>query len=31
MGPDAMFFVFLNVEFQASIFTLFFHPDQEAF
>ena len=26
MGPDAIIFVFLNVEFQASFFTLLFHP-----
>ena len=25
MGPDAMILVFLNVEFQASFFTLLFH------
>ena len=31
MGPDAMIFVFFNVEFQASFFTLFFHFHQEAF
>ena len=26
MGPDVMIFIFLNVEFQASIFTFLFHP-----
>ena len=33
MGPDATIFVFgvfFNVIFQASFFTLFFHPHQEA-
>ena len=30
MGPDAMILVFLNVEFQASFFTLLFHFLQEA-
>ena len=30
MGPDAMICVFLNVEFQASFFTLLFHFHQEA-
>ena len=30
MGPDAMILVFLNVEFQASFFTLFFHLHQDA-
>ena len=30
MGLDAMIFSLLNVEFQASFFTLFFHPHQEA-
>ena len=30
MGPDAMIFVFLNVEFRANFFTLFFHFHQEA-
>ena len=29
MGPDAMIFVFLNAEFQASFFTLLFHSHQE--
>ena len=30
MGPDAMILVFLkNVDFQASLFTLLFHPHQE--
>ena len=29
MGPDAMI-CFLNVEFQASFFSLFFHTHQEA-
>ena len=29
MGPDAMILVFLNIEFQANLFTLF-HPHQEA-
>ena len=31
MGLDAMILVFLNVEFQASFFTLIFHPHQESF
>ena len=31
MGPDAMIFVFSNVEFKASFFTLFFDLHQEAF
>ena len=30
MGPDSMILVFLNVKFQARIFTLFFHPHPEA-
>jgi len=30
MGPDAMIFVFLNVEFRANFFILFFHFHQEA-
>ena len=30
MGPDAMIFSFLNVELEASFFTLFFHFHQEA-
>ena len=30
MGLDEMILVFLNVEFQASFFTPFFHPHQEA-
>ena len=30
MGPDAKIFVFLNVEFQASLFTLLFNLHQEA-
>ena len=30
MGLDAMILVFLNVEFQASFFTLFFHLHQDA-
>ena len=30
MGPDAMIFVFLNAEFQASLFTLLLQPHQEA-
>ena len=30
MGVDAVILVFLNVEFQASYFPLFFHPHQEA-
>ena len=30
MGPDAMILSFLNVEFQASSFTLLFHFHQEA-
>ena len=30
MGLDATILVFLNVEFQASFFTLPFHPNQEA-
>ena len=30
MGPDAMICVFLNVEFQASFFTLLFHFHREA-
>ena len=30
MGPDVMILVFFNVEFQASLFTLLFHPHQEA-
>ena len=30
MGPDAMILVFLNIEFQASFFTLLFHFHQEA-
>ena len=29
MGPNAMIFVFLNVEFQACFFTPFIHPHQE--
>ena len=28
MGPDAMILVFLNNEFQASFFTLLFHPQE---
>ena len=31
MGSDAMILVFLNIEFQASFFTLLFHPHQEVF
>ena len=31
MEPDAMIFIFFNAEFQASVFTLVFHPHQEAF
>ena len=31
MGPDAMIFVFLNVEFQVRFFTPLFHFHQEAF
>ena len=31
MGLDAMILVFLNVEFQASFFTLLFHPCQKSF
>ena len=27
--PDAMIFIFLNVEFQASFFTVLFHIHQE--
>ena len=32
MGLDAtvVLLLFLNVEFQASLFTVFFHPHQEA-
>ena len=30
LGPDARILVFFNVEFQASFFTLLFHPHQEA-
>ena len=30
MGPDTMILFFLNVEFQVSFFTLFFHSHQEA-
>ena len=30
MGPDAMILVFFNVEFQARLFTLLFHPHQKA-
>ena len=30
MGPDAMIVVFLNVELEASFFTLLFHFHQEA-
>ena len=30
MGPDAMIFIFFNVGFQASLFTLLFHFHQEA-
>ena len=29
MGPDAMIFVFLNAEFQASFFTPLFHLHQD--
>ena len=30
MEPDAMVLGFFNVEFQATFFTLLFHPHQEA-
>ena len=30
MGLDAVILVFFNVEFQASFFTLLFHPHHEA-
>ena len=30
MGPDAIILVFLNVEFQVSLFILLFHLHQEA-
>ena len=30
MGLHVMILVFLNVEFEASFFTLFYHPHQEA-
>ena len=32
MDPDAMIlsFFFFHVDFQANLFTLFFHPHQEA-
>ena len=29
VGPEAVILTFLNVEFQASFFTLLFHPHQE--